>query len=176
MSQEATKQKQLHVPPQLAQLLLKGDVTLAQVTGLDRRKLYEIANVAFQMLNSGKLEEAKTIYRGLVAADPNDSVFHCHLAATQHRMGEIDEALAGYEQALALNHTNIDSLVGRGEILYMRGEFTTALTDLRRAIELDPRGQRPSTQRARALVLALKEALEKQEALAQSEAAPPVAE
>ncbi len=163
-----TSQQQIHIPPQLANALLQGDVTLGQITGLEQKKLYEIANVGYQMLTSGKLEEAKTIYRGLVAIAPYDSVFHCHLGAVYHRLGETDAAFEAYEQSLAINHANIDALAGRGEINYLRGKFTEATNDFRKAFELDPNAQRPSTQRARALVWSLKESLEAQENAEQS--------
>lgn len=170
MESNTTRQHQIHIPPQLANLLLQGDVTLGQVAGLEQKKLYEIANIGFQMLNSGKLEEAKIIYRGLVAAAPYDSVFHCHLGAAHHRANEIDEALYSYNQALAINHTNIDALAGRGEISYLRGNYQEAIQDLRRVFELDPTASRPSTQRARSFVWALKEALEGQETAANADA------
>ena len=113
------------------------------------------------MLNAGRLEEAKTIYRGLVAADPRDSVFHCHLGATHHRLGELDAAFNEYEHSLNYNGTNVDALTGRGEIYFTRGDYPAAIKDLRQAIELDPTAARPSSQRARALIWSLKEALEK---------------
>jgi tetratricopeptide (TPR) repeat protein len=169
------EQAQLKISPKLAEDIKNGNVTLAQVAGLDTRKLYEIANVGFKMLSSGKLQEAKTIYSGLVAASPDDSVFHCHLGATHHRLGEFDAAYGEYEKALSLNAENVDALVGRGELKYMRGGYEEAVNDLRRAFELDPMGKRPSTQRARTLIWSLKEALEKQEKAANEANEPPPA-
>jgi tetratricopeptide (TPR) repeat protein len=150
--------QQTRVPPELARRLVSGQITLAEFVGLKRETLYAIAEVGFQMLNSGRFEQAREIYRGLVAADPFDSVFHCHLAATHNRLGDLDTALAEYTASLRYNIANADALVGRGEIYLHQRKVAEAITDLRAAVEADPEGKKPSTVRARAILLALKEA------------------
>src|SRR5262245_50025495 len=132
--------------------LARGEIILAEVLGLDRDSLYEIAHLGFRLLSSGKLQEAKQIYTGLVAADPYDSVFHCHLGAVHHRLHETEAAYEQYTEALKFNHANIDALVGRGELQLEEGKFAGALADLKRAIEIDPSVTRPSLVRARALL------------------------
>ncbi len=147
-------------PKDLPAMLIRGEVTLGDVFGLDRDSLYEIARLGYGLLNSGNLREAKQIYLGLVAADPYDSVFHCHLAAVHHSLGELDEAFQQYNEALNFNYANVDALVGRAEIQLSRGNMTASISALKQAIEIDPEGIRPSTQRARALLLALKRAVD----------------
>lgn len=149
------------VPQAMAARLVGGEITIAEFVGLKREQLYAIAQVGYKLYNSGKLEQARDIYRGLVAADPYDSVFHCHLAATHHRLGELDEALAQYTEALRFNIANQEALAGRGEIYLHRARLTEALNDLRAAIELDPESKRATTARARAILIALKEAVDK---------------
>lgn len=141
-------------PEDLPARLIRGELTLAKVFGLDDDSLYEIAKVGYGLLNSGNLREAKQIYAGLVAADPYDSVFHCHLAAVHHSLGELDDAFKHYTEALKLNHANADALVGLGEIQLSRGELAAGLSLLKQAIELDRDGVKPSTQRAQALLRA----------------------
>ena len=160
------KVPEVHIPPELAERLYEGEITLAEFVGLTRNTLYAIADVGYQMLTSGKLEEAKQIYKGLVAADPYDSVFHCHLAATHHKLGEMDEALEEYTQALQFNYANIDALAGRGEIYFNKGQLTEAVTDLKSAIELDPDGKLASTVRARAVIIAIKEMVDQHQSSA----------
>ena len=138
--------------------LIAGEITPAQFLGLTRQVLYQMADVAYELLNSGKFDRAKEIYEGLVAADPNDSVFHCHLAAVHHRLGELDQALDQYSKALKFNRANIDALAGRGEIYLVRGELKRGIDDLAAAMALDPTFKRASTIRARALVAAIKKA------------------
>ncbi len=144
-------------------LLASGQITLAEYVGLSKKELYVIAQQAYQLLNSGKLEEAREVYQGLVAADPFDSVFHCHLGSVQLRLGNADEALKEFDSALQYNIANVDALAGRGEIRLSQGNLKEAVADLRKAIELDPEGKRASTKRARAALLSLKDMLEKQQ-------------
>ena len=150
-------------PTDLPAMLMRGEVTLADVFGLDRDSLYEIARLGYGLLKAGNLREAKQIYSGLVAADPYDSVFHCHLAAVHHSLGEVDEAFQQYSEALNFNYANADALVGRAEIQLTRGQLAAGVSALKQAIEIDPEGIRPSTLRARALLLGLKRAVDQRQ-------------
>jgi tetratricopeptide (TPR) repeat protein len=141
--------------------LVAGVITPAEFIGLMPNQLYRIARVGYQLLNSGKLEEAKKVYQGLVAADPYNSVFHCHLAAVHHRLGESLEALAEYTEALRFNLANSEALAGRGEIYLNQGRFEEGIKDLTEALKLDPQGERATTIRVRSLLLAIKQETEK---------------
>jgi Tfp pilus assembly protein PilF len=143
-------------PAELPAMLMRGEITLGETFGLDSEALYEIARLGYGLLNSGNLNEAKQIYSGLVAADPYDSVFHCHLAAVHHRLGELDEAFQQYTEALNFNAANVDALVGRGEIQLSRGELAVGASALKKAIKMDGEGARASTLRARALLLSIR--------------------
>jgi tetratricopeptide (TPR) repeat protein len=142
--------------------LATGQINLAEYVGIDKRQLYVIAKQGYQLLESGRIEEAKEIYQGLVAADPYDSVFHCHLGSIFVRLGNTTEAFDEFNLALNVNIANIDALVGRGEIYLSRGQVQEAVDDFRKAIELDSEIKRGSTIRARGILLALKDAVEKQ--------------
>jgi tetratricopeptide (TPR) repeat protein len=146
-----------------AERLATGQTTLAEFLGLGREQLYEIAGRAYGLLNSGKLEEAHAIYRGLVAADPTDSVFRCHLGAAELRRGRAAEAEVEFDAALRFNRSNVDALSGRGEARLCLGRIAEAVKDLRAAVELDPQARRPSTIRARALLVSLRQAALRQQ-------------
>ncbi len=141
-----------------AERLATGQTTLSEFLGFGREQLYEIAGRAYGLLNSGKLEEARVIYRGLVAADPTDSVFRCHLGAAELRLGRAAEAEVEFDAALRFNRANVDALSGRGEARLRLGRIVEAVEDLRAAVELDPTARRPSTIRARALLVSLRQA------------------
>lgn len=144
--------------------LATGQITLAEFVGLDQKQLYEIANKGYQLMNSGKLEEARQIYEGLVAANPYDSVFHCHLGAIYWRLGNLDKAFDEYNTSLNFNIANVDALAGRGELLLQKGQIKEGIEDLRSALENDSEGRRPSTQRARALLISLHDAAQEKAA------------
>lgn len=164
MSNQPTNQPEDagQVTPEMAERLATGQVTLAEFVGLRREQLYEIARVGFRLMNTGRLEEARRIYEGLVAVDPFDSVFHCHLGALNLRSGRAEEAIAEFDTALRFNRASVDALAGRGEAYLNRGLLNEAVRDLSAALELDPQATRPSAERARALLLAVKEAAARQ--------------
>lgn len=135
-----------------------GQATIAQAAGISKSELYKIAGKAYQLFSQGKLDDARQIYEGLVAADPFDSVFHCHLGAVLWRSGDLDRALEEYDAAVRYNFANVDALAGRGELLLARGEIEKGVEDLSGALKNDPKCKRPSTQRARALLLSIREA------------------
>lgn len=135
-----------------------GEATIAQAAGITKSQLYTIAEKAYLLFSQGKLEEARQIYEGLVAADPFDSVFHCHLGAVLWRSGDVDRALEEYDAAVRYNFANIDALAGRGELLIARGDVEKGVEDLSRALNNDPNCKRPATQRARALLFSMREA------------------
>jgi tetratricopeptide (TPR) repeat protein len=142
--------------------LATGQINLAEYVGIDKRQLYIIANQGYQLLESGKIEEAKEIYEGLVAADPSDSVFHCHLGSILVRLGDLDDAFEQFNLSLDYNISNVDAFVGRGEIYLSRGMVQEAIDDFRKAIDFDSEVKRGSTIRARGILLALKDAIKKQ--------------
>lgn len=139
-------------------MVAAGQATIAQAAGITRDQLYRIAGKAYQLFSQGKLEEARQIYEGLVAADPFDSVFHCHLGAALWRLGEMGRAFEEYDAAVRYNFANTDALAGRGELLIAKGEVEKGVEDLSRVLKFDPSCRKPSSQRARALLLSMREA------------------
>lgn len=148
--------------------LARGEITLAQYAGLTRVELYAVAREAYRMMGGGRLAEALTIYRGLAAADPYDSVFRCHLAAALLRTGDAEAALSEFDAALRLNVANGDALSGRGETRLRLGQFSEAVKDLTAAAVLDPKTTRPSTVRALSLLNAVREAARQKKSAAES--------
>ncbi|HQU86003.1 MAG TPA: tetratricopeptide repeat protein [Pyrinomonadaceae bacterium] len=149
---------------EIQEKLVIGEITISEAVGLNRKQLYAIARRGYQLMNSGKLEEARLIYAGLVAADPFDSVFHCHLGAIHWKLGDVEKAFAEYDAALRFNIANVDALAGRGELYLLKGEVKQGIEDLRKALENDPHAFRPATVRARALLLSLHQVANKKAA------------
>jgi tetratricopeptide (TPR) repeat protein len=144
--------------------LASGQITIAEYVGLGKRELYEIAKQGYKLLERGKIDEARKIYQGLVSADPYDSVFHCHLGSIYARQNEQDKAFEQFDLAIQYNIQNVDAFVGRGEIFLSKGEIQKAIGDFKKAIEFDKENKRGSTVRAKAILFALKDAIEKQKA------------
>ena len=144
-----------------AEKLMGGEMTISEYVGLTKEQLYEIARKGYQLIETGRLEEAKVIYKGLVAADPYDSVFHCQLGGIYFKEKDIDKAFIEFDDSIRLNFANVDALAGRGEIYLMQEKFEEGIADLKKAIENDPKGEKQSSIRARGLLLSLRNAMEK---------------
>ena len=149
---------------EVSEKLIRGEITLGQFLGMPKKQLYEWAESAHQALQAGSPKQALEIFKGLVAASPYDSVFHCQLAATYMTLEQYDEAFSEFELALRFNASNVDALVGRGEILLRRGKVPEGLADFTRALEKDPQMKRATTQRAHSVLLVLKQQAEQAQA------------
>ncbi|WNG62964.1 tetratricopeptide repeat protein [Archangium gephyra] len=120
--------------------------------------LYQIATRGHEMLKTGKFQDALDIFKGLVAASPYDSVFHCNLGSTYAHLEKYAEAKDEYTRALELNIGNVDALVGRSELLLREGNVNGAVQDIQSALKLDPEAKRENTKRARATLTMLQKA------------------
>ncbi|MCY1076252.1 tetratricopeptide repeat protein [Archangium lansingense] len=149
------------ISEELGERLVVGEITPAEFLGLSQEMLYEIAKRGHEMLKTGKLQDALDIFKGLVAASPYDSVFHCNLASTYAHLEKFDEAKDEYTRALELNIGNVDALVGRSELFLREGNVPKALEDIQAALKYDPEAKRENTKRARATLTILKEAAPK---------------
>jgi Flp pilus assembly protein TadD len=74
------------------------------------------------------------------------------------RRGRAAEAEVEFHAALRFNRANADALAGRGEAYLRLGRLAEAVEDLGAAVKLDPQARRPSTIRARALLVSLRQA------------------
>ncbi|MFY0574344.1 hypothetical protein ACN28S_08300 [Cystobacter fuscus] len=77
-SQQKPASKTLAIPAEAGERLVLGEISPAEFLGIPRERLYEIATRGHELLVTGKLKEALEIFKGLVAASPHDSVFHCN--------------------------------------------------------------------------------------------------
>ena len=137
-----------------------GEITWAELTGLTMQDAYSFAQVAYNCFEQGKYDQAQTIVEGLVISNPYDAYFHSLLGSIYGRKGMHEEAQEEYSIAIELNAKDLPAHVNRAEILLQRGEIEKALMDLKKAIELDPKGEQPFGVRARALAQATVSALD----------------
>ncbi|WP_246137666.1 tetratricopeptide repeat protein [Myxococcus llanfairpwllgwyngyllgogerychwyrndrobwllllantysiliogogogochensis] len=153
---ESEAPSDVRIPKALTEKLVRGELQLGQFLGMTRERLFDYAGMGHSMLQAGRTRLALEIFQGLVTAAPREPAFLTQLGATYLTLERTDEAFDAFQRALAVERSNVDALVGRGELLLRRGNIPDGLKDLSRAIELDPRLQKRSTQRARSTLLALK--------------------
>ena len=128
-----------------------GKMTYAELLGLTADEAYVMADLAYDMFNMGKLEDAKVIVEGLVISNPYDPVFHNLLANIYAKKEMWEEAVQEYSVVLGLDDKNIGAWVNRAELALQHGELEAAMMDLEKAILLDPEIKDPYGVRARAL-------------------------
>lgn len=146
---------------------LEGDLTLAQLEGFTLEELYAIANLGYDLMLEGKLDDARKIFEGLVAYNPHDPYFHSALGSALQKLERFDEAVEQYRMATDLNPNDISALANLGEIRLQQSgalqnsgstkdavrAFEEAVGFLKKAVELDRDNANPSAKRARALLI-----------------------
>jgi tetratricopeptide (TPR) repeat protein len=149
------EKKKIEISKELAGKFAAGHLTIGQLVGLTSEACYEIAQVGYNYLQTGAAHKALDIYQGLVAVDPGNAVFHCHLAATHVALEELDPALGHYAEAIRLDGTNVDALAGRGELHLRMKKLKEAVSDLAAAVKADGGKKQPSAVRAASILMML---------------------
>lgn len=137
--------------PDRVEKFIMGELTLGQLYGITIEEAYSIAEMGYTMMEQGRLKDAQTVFQGLVISNPYDGYFHAVLGSIYQKLGMVDGAIEEYTLSLGLDPANVEAYVNRGELLISKGDFLDAAADFKRAIELDPNGENPVANRARAL-------------------------
>ena len=137
--------------PDRVEKFIMGELTLGQLYGITIEEAYSMAELGYTFMEQGRLNEAQTVFQGLVISNPYDAYFHTVLGSIYQRQENLDGAIEEYSIAIGLDPANKDAFVNRGELLIRRGNFQQAAADFKNALELDPDGTSPSANRARAL-------------------------
>jgi Tfp pilus assembly protein PilF len=142
--------------PQLTEKLAKwskGEMTLAQVFGLDAKDMKGIASVAARYHEAEDDETAIKIYEGLIAMGYDLGDHHARLASAYQRSDQTEKAIRSYVAALQRKPNDLYILTNLGEMLMNRGRMGEAADLFKKVIELDPKTQHPAGKRARALAV-----------------------
>lgn len=134
--------------------IVRGEVTLAELQGVTSGEARAIAQAGCELAAAGRLEEARILFKGLVATNPKDAGAHAALGTVYQRLGRGEEARASYDAALALSPQHPVALANRGE-LRLRSNDREGQADLARAVEVDPEGRTRAGRRARELLEAM---------------------
>jgi len=136
--------------------LINNQISIADLDGMSKKKMLQIAEMGYIKLKHGRLKEAKTIFEMLSELDHLNAYYRAALGAIFQKEGKIVEAIVEYSQALKLNPKDLASLVNRGEIFLRTRNFKSAADDFKVAILADDKGANLWANRARSLVIALK--------------------
>jgi Tfp pilus assembly protein PilF len=89
-----------------------------------------------------ELPTARDTYEKLCRAEPRNAAAQHRLAVVLTRMGELEAALPHFQVAHELEPTNAEIVCDLGYNAFLQGEYATAETLLRLALEVDPRHER----------------------------------
>lgn len=78
------------------------------------------------------------ILKGIVAERPQDAAAHYQLGNAWYDVGQLDQAIASYRDALALDQELVGAYVNLGSALDEMGELNDALTAYEAALKLQP--------------------------------------
>jgi Flp pilus assembly protein TadD len=135
-------------------------VSLAELKGISREQLFQLADVGHTKFKHGRLDEAEKIFQGLIVLDHRNAYFHGMMGAVHQKKDRPIEAIMEYSQALKINKRDISTYVNRGELYLRHKNYKKAAEDFRNAILLDKTGINLWANRARSLVIALKRSME----------------
>ncbi|MDQ6758261.1 MAG: tetratricopeptide repeat protein [Acidobacteriota bacterium] len=93
---------------------------------------------ARQLLSSGHLREAVSLYRDLARAHPNDPGTLLNLSIAEYKAGDFGDAAASAAAALKLDPDLVPAHLFRGASYLELGEFAAAVEPLRRATSANP--------------------------------------
>ena len=132
---------------------LNGKITLGEFEGVDKESQYQMAQMGYHFVEQGKLDEANSIFEGLIALDPKDGYFSMALGVVAQRQERYEDAEHWYSLAIEGDKKNPIIYANRGEARMNSGNLKGAVNDLVKALTLDPEAKEQTTQRARGLLL-----------------------
>jgi tetratricopeptide (TPR) repeat protein len=119
------------VDPSLADIKRRVEVLRFRGLGQDLA-------AARQAASEGKLDEAARAYASAIASSPDSPFLYRELAVVERRQGNTDAALSDFRKTLALDPTDVASIVGVGDLLADSGDLEGAEKAYTDALLLEP--------------------------------------
>lgn len=116
-----------------------------QALALKSDYLKALCNLGRALLDrkrTGDLEAAADVWQSALEMDSRHSIALCGLAETLLSLGQPEEAMAKFDEALQLDPDNASAWNDRGLCWMRLGEVDKAIADYRKALELSPDNER----------------------------------
>ncbi len=137
----------------------QGKISFREFSGLDPKKIQQVAEMGYVKLRHGRFREARKIFEVLTFIDNKNYFFHLALGGAYQKLKLNIDAIFQYNEALKFDPKNVNALVNRGEIYLRVKNYRKAAEDFREALLLDQEGKDRYANRARSLVVAIKRSL-----------------
>jgi tetratricopeptide (TPR) repeat protein len=102
------------------------------------RSVQQTIEAARTAAAAGRTEDARAAYERALAMSPESAFLHRELAVVERSRGGADAALQHFRRAVELDPTDAASLVGIGDLLAQRQDFSGAEASYRKAASLEP--------------------------------------
>ncbi|MES2503344.1 MAG: CesD/SycD/LcrH family type III secretion system chaperone [Myxococcota bacterium] len=132
--------------------------TLKAIKGYTDPELKSIAQIAYFMMMQGKMDDAQTLFEGLVAIDPTDEYYYRALGVLAQKREDSHLALRHFGFAIQLAPQQPHGYVNRAEVYIYLDRKHDAETDLQEALGRMSRQDQMLSQKAWALYRSLKTA------------------
>jgi tetratricopeptide (TPR) repeat protein len=109
----------------------------AQVARVEPDSPIALNNLANQLMQQGRVDEAIARYRRATAVAPDYAEAHNNLGVAFAKQGRLDEALAEYATALDKDPANADAHDNWGVALAARGDLAGAVSQYEQALAID---------------------------------------
>ncbi len=113
-----------------------AEKALTQALGLDPQHVKSWINLSRVLLDEGKPKEASAKIDAALEIDPESNAAHRLKGRAFHLLGQKDQALAAYRQAIQIDNNDAWSMNNMALIFIEEERFDEALPPLARAIEL----------------------------------------
>lgn len=132
--------------------VIDGKQPLNVFLGLSEEQIQAFAALGFASYQQGRTDEAREIFEGIIAIDSTAHFGWAGLGAIELAAGNLDEAEFNLLAAAERYGEDSTVLANLGEVYLRKGDTEKAAGYLQKALELDPEGQDPATNRARAIL------------------------
>lgn len=130
---------------------VKGEITWAEIKGYPKSMLKELARMAYLKYQTGDFRLAESLFKGLSIIDHVNWYYRAALGAVYQKQKLYEQAIEEYSMALSLNDKEIASLTNRGECYLHLENYSQALNDFEKAIQIDADEKNSWGKRARVL-------------------------
>ena len=129
---------------------------------LTQQQIDGFASLGYNFYQQGKFDEAKKIFDGLTAIEPESFYGFAGLGALELAKNppDLDSALTNLRKAVELNPNSASIRANLGEVLLRQAKLQEAATEFNKAMELDPEKKDAGANRARAMLTGLRIATE----------------
>jgi tetratricopeptide (TPR) repeat protein/glycosyltransferase involved in cell wall biosynthesis len=94
--------------------------------------------IAWEHHQAGRLLEAESLYRQILAAQPESANVLCLLGIAVRQQGKVAEAIDFYEQAIAQNPDFVEAHLNKAQVLLDVGEYQRAIASYEQVIKVQP--------------------------------------